>query len=154
MTDRAQPLVGGLGALIMTAGATAATGIAGLLAGVLFTVLWYVLPATYAVAFGQIIVAALLAPTSAPLVVLLCEGGLLAVLVSPTLALDQVRFRVLLTVGCAVVFAGGVWLLVRWQGSIWLPALILASSIAVGIYGLHRYDRVLRGVVEVGEPYE
>ena len=154
MTERTPMLVGGLGVLILVAGTTIAAGVQGLLAGVLFAMLWYLLPATYAVAFGQIIVAALLGSLAAPLLVVVCEIGLLVVLVSPTVALDQVWFRALATAGCAVVFAGGVWVLVRWQETLWLPAVVLMVSIGVGIYGVHRYDRVLRGVVEGDEIYE
>lgn len=149
MTRNGQTLLGGIGVLAVVSGATLAAGLPGLLAGSLFAVLWYRLPVAYAFTFGQLIIVALVAEAPTPAFVLVCESGLLAVLVAPTLSLDQPRFRAFTTAGCAIVLASGVWLLARWHGSVWLPALALTCCLALGSYGLHRYDRVLRGVVEV-----
>ena len=137
----------GVGALLGAILYTLAAGLPGLIAGIALIVLWYTVPTLYTVAFGQLVVAALFPRLSTVNLVLL-EFALLAVLVGPSLVLDNSRWRVVVTSVVAVVLGGCTLVVARWSARFWPPLVFLVVVFAASSYGLHRYERVALGLVE------
>jgi len=139
--------LGGIGALLVAILCTVATGLPGFLAGIVFFLLWYIVPTLYTVAFGQLVVAAL-ADGIAVEYLFALELGLLAVLVGPSLTFDRPHWRVAVTSGIAALFGAGALASLRWGNRLWLPVAIVVIVFATVSYGLHRYERAALGLVE------
>ncbi|WP_266080493.1 hypothetical protein [Haladaptatus caseinilyticus] len=125
-------------------------GIVGLLAAGVLLALWYLLPASYAVTFGQFALVALVLPAGTPPVIVAGEVGLVTILLEPSFALETNRMRVAIGAGCIGLFTSGVWLLYLWNGSLWLPTVALVGTLILAFYSLHRYEMAVREAM-IGE---
>jgi hypothetical protein len=119
----------------------------GIVGGALL-VLAVVLPVPSAVALGHVLFVALNPDGLAPVAVVAVEAGLLTALVNagPTQARDV--FTAL--VGISIV-VGVVWASLRWGASPWSGVGVLAFLVALGSYGLHRYELVRFDLVEADQ---
>jgi hypothetical protein len=139
--------LGGIGALLVAVLCPIATGLLGVLAGIVFILVWYTVPTLYSVAFGQLVVAVLADNIAAEYLILL-EIGLLAVLVGPLLRFDRPRWRVTVTSAIAVLFGVGILKSLQWSNRVLVAIAVIVFVFAFISYGLHRYERAALGLVE------
>lgn len=136
------------GALALVVALTAAFGVGGLLLAIGLTVGWYLLPVTYAIAGGSLLVLAL-APTSlsdTQLVAVVASFLALLAVATPT---DDRPIPALAALGLgAGGLLGATWVGLAVGDAVWAGALVLALAFAVASYGLHRYELVQLGLVE------
>lgn len=125
-------------------------GFAGLLATLVTVAVWAVIAPEYAVAAGQVLVAALVGaagPVAIPPIVV-AESGLALVLLVELLADDDRRFGVL----GYLVAIGGIGavtsLLYATEVGLWLVGGVQLAVFAVAAYGIHRYERLRLGLIE------
>jgi hypothetical protein len=102
----------------------------------------YFFSSPVAFAVGQVVLVALFPENGAMLPLTLCEVGLITVLISPAAEHDAPLRTVL-----ATLLAGAVLGLVAWAGlasteGLWAGAVALGGGVAIGAYGLHRYELV------------
>ncbi|MFH5801209.1 hypothetical protein [Haladaptatus sp. CMAA 1911] len=147
MQEETATWLGGIGALFIGILCAVATGPPGILAGVIFLLVWYTVPTLYSVAFGQLVVAVFADSITAEYLILL-EVGLLAVLVGPLLTVDRPRWRVTVTSAMAVLFGVGALKSLQWSNQLWVAIAVVVFVFAIVSYGLHRYERVALGLVE------
>lgn len=122
-------------------------GVRGLAGAVLFVGAWYLLGTTYAFAVGNVAVVGLLGDAGL-LVVAGVEVGLLVVLLSPALTLDDRTGPVLVLFG--VLALGGATAWATAQSLVGLPAAAVGLTATVWLvaYGLHRWQLVGLGLVD------
>ena len=97
-------------------------------------------------AFGVGAASLLVGTTESPLVYVLGAVGLFAVLVDPAVDAPAGRRVIAATAGAGVVIGAGVYgLLTVWS----LPAVtaVVAGTVGLIMYALHRYERVMLGLV-------
>ena len=150
MRRKAQPahrrLIAGAFVLVVTL--TAAFGVGGLLLAAGLTVGWYLLPVTYVIAGGSLLVLAL-APT--PLTgtqLVAVVAGFLALLAVATPTDDRpTTALVALGLGAGGLI-GAAWVGLAVGDAVWAGTLVLVLAFAIASYGLHRYELVRLGLVE------
>lgn len=125
-----------------------ARGFPGIVAGGLLVLFWYTCPSLYTVGYGQIALGALLIPTGTIVQIIIGEFGLLLVLLTPGLRLDQPLARMLTTLGSSILLVGGVLAGVSLDVNHSQIGIILISVLGIVTYGMHRYERVAVGAVE------
>lgn len=141
-------LLGGLGVVAATVGLVLAGGVWGVLAGFAVALAWYVLPATYAFAVGQILVVAVLSAEVPLVATVIGEAGLLAVLAGSLTTTDEPA-RTVAALAVATLALGAVgWGVLRSGRPLWIVAVAIAVVATTTAYGLHRYERVRLGLVE------
>ncbi len=141
--------LGGFGLLVASAAFWVGSGIVGVLAAGVTVVLWYLTPARYALTFGQVALASLVS-TSSPLVVAVGECGLLVLLLDSLVAVGVsggFRNTIPVGVGYITIAAGGTWLVYLGTRTLWVPSVVLVLTLTLASYGLHRYETVVRKVV-------
>jgi len=139
--------VGTLGVLVAASALAVTADQYGAVGGALL-VLAVVLPVPSAVALGHVLLVALNPDGLTPVAVVAVETGLLAALVGagPTQARDV--FTALAGIGLVV---GAVWANLRSGASPWISIGVLAFLVALGSYGLHRYELVRFDLVEADQ---
>ncbi|WP_162991422.1 hypothetical protein [Halostella salina] len=136
-----------LACVILAAGVMgAAAGPAGIVGGVLLA-LAAALPVPYAVAIGHVLLAAL-SPAVGLGVLVAVEAALLVALVTGGGAGSRSLGDAVTTLLCIGGAVGIVLLALGRGSSLGITALVLATLVALGAYGLHRYELVLFDLVE------
>lgn len=136
--------IGGAAAVLAGGVLVVLDGTPGAVAALALVGCWYVLGPVYAVAVGQVAVAALAGNWSLP-VLAGAELAVLAVLVAPDLANAGGRRLAGGTVVGAAILAGiaygaqGTW------ETTWATVVVLAFVTAFAAYTFHRYERVATG---------
>jgi hypothetical protein len=125
-----------------------AQGFPGIVAGGLLVLFWYTCPSLYTVGYGQIALGALLIPAGTTVQIVIAEIGLLLVLLTPGLRLDQPLARTLTTLGSVVLLVGGVLAGISLDVNHSQTGIILISVLGIVTYGMHRYERVAVGAIE------
>lgn len=136
-----------LGLLLVTAALALLAGWTGLVVGLVVSGIGVVAPAP--VAFGVGGVSLLVGTADEPLVYVLGAIGLLAVLVDPAVGAPTGRRVLAATAGGSVMIGVAIYgLLAVWS----LPAVTIAVSLSIALimYALHRYERVMLGLVTEG----
>lgn len=140
--------LGGLGVVLATVTLGLAAGPVGAAVGLVTAGGWAVVPATYAFAAGQVLVAAALPAAPSTPAMIAVEAGLFAVLAGPLVTVE----RPVRTLGTFVVVAIGlaaVPVAFTTAGKpLWQAAVTLAVLAAALAYVSHRYERVALGLVE------
>lgn len=142
-TRRRRPVrLVGLG--LVTAALTLLAGWTGLLLGVGVVVIGVLAPAP--VAFGVGAASLVVGTTGHPLSYALGAVGLLAVLVDPAVGAPTGRRVLAATAGGGIVIGSATYgLLTVW--SLPVVTVTVAGTVALMMYALHRYERVLLGLV-------
>lgn len=135
-------VVTGTGTLLAGALAALYAGPAGLLAGAVLVAAWLLAPPVFLVAFGHVLVAALLAPGGSVSSVLGIEAALGLVLLGDLVSTRAPLPSFALALGCLAGFAMAVLLAVRWLDAVWHVTALLAVAVAFSTYALHRYTVV------------
>jgi len=143
-------VVGGLGVAVTSVALWAGSGPVGLLAAGLLVAIWFVAPASYAATFGQVGLATLVVPTGATLTLAAGAAGTVAILLGPLFGVAVPYGRVALGIGCVIVATGGVWVVSRWTGTLWMPSVLLVCAVTLAFALLFRYEMVVRTVTEGG----
>ena len=123
-------------------------GPAGVASALAVGVVWFLLPAVYAVALGHVLLAALTVGGGTPLEFVGVGLGLFAVLLAPAARLYRRETVVSITVFAAgaLVFAFGITFTTA--GALWIASLALVVIWVLVAYGIHRYELVTLGLVE------
>lgn len=141
--------LGGLGVFITTVTLGATAGPVGIFAGGALALCWYRFPTVYAFALGHVVLAALLSKTAPLTAFAPAEAGLFVMLVGPA-ARDESSLRtVATTAACFFGLLAIAWAVRSSTGDLWLAAMALLGSMALLAYGIHRYELVRFGLVEV-----
>ncbi|WP_225335300.1 hypothetical protein [Halomicrobium urmianum] len=129
-------------ALALLAGGAAVAGLPGALVGLVVLAVRLVAGPVYAVAAGQVVVAAVAGPNPGPGWLLALEGLLLAVLVGDLVDHRRDAPSVALALGgvggAAAVALAATGLL----DALWLATLVVAALLALAGYAAHRYTVV------------
>ncbi|WP_323191077.1 hypothetical protein [Halostella sp. PRR32] len=132
--------VGVLGVIVAASALAVTADQYGLVGGALL-VLAVIFPPPYTVALGHVLLVALDPNGLSPAALVAVEAGLLASLVdaSASTARGRDAVAVLTAVGLVV---GVVWGSLRLGATHWTSVGLLALVVALGSYGLHRYELV------------
>ena len=138
-----------LGTLVATAAVGVVVGPLGVLVAVGVGIARYLAAATTAFAAGQIVLVALY-PTEGPLALLaLAEVGLSCVLLASVLGRDEPGRAIVATLIAGVALGGTAWVALRSTEGVWAGTSAVVAGTATVAYGLHRYERVRLGLVEM-----
>lgn len=140
-----------LGLAVLTAVCAVVAGPIGAIAGVTTAVIWYGLGLPYAIAAGHVVLAAGTDIGIAAIVAV--ELGFLAVVLASLVGHPSSRPAAGVALVSAVGLIGAA-LLVSTFYALWLAAAIVLGGIALGAYGLHRYELVRLGLVADDNPAE
>lgn len=147
--SRIAKVLAAFGALVATLAVGVAVGPLGVLMAAGVASAYYVVSTTAAFALGQVILVALIPSEGIFVILVLAEIGLLGVLFSTTVDHnDSARLLVASLLAGLVIGATG-WLAFRASQTVWVAASALVLATAFFAYGIHRYERVTLGLVEI-----
>lgn len=148
-------LIGLLGVAVIGAGFWLAADQLGLIAAAMIGLCWYLLSGPYAVAIGHGAFLVLASGAESGTVVpalgvelLIAEVGLAILLVAPAIDTDDPSAFVGLFLGSLVVLLAVGAAVYWWSSLLWITAAVLLGALALGGYGLYRYELVRLGLVD------
>ncbi len=145
--SRIAKVVAALGTLVATLAVGVAVGPLGVLMAAGLVSALYFISTTAAFALGQVVLVALVPASGAFAILVLAEIGLLGVLFSTAVDHhDPARLLVVSLLAGLVIGSIG-WLGFQASQTVWIVAGALALATAFFAYGIHRYERVMLGLV-------
>jgi len=124
------------GVLGVTVGFVATLGLPGLPVSVALVLLWQFFPAPYAYAFAHVVLAARFDQAREPVILLLFEVALLAVLAGWSTRFGRTRFERVLVVAVALALGAVVWGTYAVTASRWFVVAVLVAVMALVVYSL------------------
>ena len=138
--DPGSAVLGSLGVAVVFVVLVRADVALGLVAGGALAVVWYLLPAPFAFAFGHVAVVAVLGEWSASTRTLVVELGLLATLLQEVPGQERPLFRTVWSISLITALVGLLWTVQQQLGRIWPLAILLAGLALGGTYALARLE--------------
>lgn len=134
--------------LIAGVGFALVGGLAGVASALTVGIVWLLLPAVYAVALGYVLLTALTVSSSTLFEFIVVGFGLFAVLLAPTSRFYRRKTLISVTVFAAAALFSVFAIAFTIADTLWIEVLALIVTWALAVYGIHRYELVVLGIVE------